>query len=52
MIAVYVQAENLDMNPIVIRMTVVYVLVEMLMILDVAVLNLAHLDVIIHVVLP
>ena len=52
MIAVYVQMENLDMKPIVIKMTAVYVLVIILMILDVAVLNLAHLDVIIHVALP
>ena len=36
----------------VIRMTAVYVLVITLMILDVAVLNLVHLDVIIHVALP
>ena len=52
MIAVYVRVENLNMKPIVIRMTAVYVLVITLMILDVAVLNQAHLDVIIHVVLP
>ena len=52
MIAVYVRMENLNMKPIVIRMAAVYVLVITLMILDVAVLNLAHLDVIIHVVLP
>ena len=40
------------MKLIVIRMTAVYVLVIMKIILDVAVLNLAHLDVIIHVALP
>ena len=40
------------MMQIAIRMTAVYVLVITLMILDAAVLNLAHLDVIIHVVLP
>ena len=44
--------ENLDMKPIVIRMSAVYVLVIIRMILDAAVLNLAHLDVIIHVALP
>ena len=52
MIAVYVQVATQNMKPIVIRMTAVYVLVETLMILDAAVLNLAHLDVMIHVVLP
>ena len=51
MTVVYVLAVNLNMKPIVIRMTAEYVLVVTLMILDVAVLNLAHLDVIIHVVL-
>ena len=44
--------ENQNMKPIVMKMTVVYVLVITLMILDAAVLNLAHQDVIIHVVLP
>ena len=52
MTVVYVQVVTQNMQPIVIKMTAVYVLVETLMIMDVAVLNLAHLDVIIHVVLP
>jgi len=52
MIAVYVRVATQSMKPIVIKMTAVYVLVITLMILDVAVLNLAHLDVMIHVVLP
>ena len=52
MIAVYVQVVIQNMKPIVIRMTAEYVLVIILMILDAAVLNLAHLDVIIHVALP
>ena len=52
MIVVYVQVATQNMKLIVIKMTAVYVLVITLMTLDVAVLNLAHLDVIIHVVLP
>ena len=52
MTAVYVRVVIQNMKPIVIRMTVVYVLVIMKIIWDAAVLNLAHLDVIIHVVLP
>ena len=51
MIAVYVQVVIQNMKPIVIRMTAVYVLVIILMILDAAVLSQAHLDVIIHVAL-
>ena len=49
---VYVRVATQNMKPIVIKMTAVYVLVITLMILDAAVLNLAHLDVIIHVALP
>ena len=52
MIVVYVQVATQNMKLIVIRMTAVYVLVETLMILDVDVMNLVHLDVMIHVVLP
>jgi hypothetical protein len=52
MTVVYVQVATQNMKPTVIKMTAVYVLVETLMILDAAVLNLAHLDVIIPVVLP
>ena len=52
MTVVYVQVVTQSMQLIVIKMTAVYVLVETLMILDAAVLNLAHLDVIIHVALP
>ena len=49
---VYVQVVILSMKPIVIKMTAVYVLVIILMILDAVVLSQAHLDVIIHVALP
>ena len=52
MTVVYVQVATQNMKLIVIKMTAVYVLVETLMILDAAVLNLAHLDVMIHVALP
>jgi len=52
MIVVYVRVVIQVMMQIVIRMTAEYVLVIILMILDAAVLNLAHLDVIIHVALP
>jgi len=49
---VYVRVVIQVMMQIVIRMTAEYVLVIILMILDAAVLNQAHLDVIIHVALP
>ena len=52
MTVVYVELEAKNMMQTVIRMAVVYVLVIPLVILDVAVLNLADLDVIIHAVLP
>ena len=54
MTVVYVQVVTQNMQPIVIKMTAVYVLVETLMILDVDVMNLVHLDAVsyTHLTLP